>query len=73
MISSRVGSITVNIIEFDVVIQIASNKVNSICDLDRLGELSVRLKVPGFVSRIFKNNVGLGILSKIQLKSLNLD
>ena len=64
MISSRVGSITVHIIELDIVIQIASNKVHSVRDLDRLGELSVRLEVPRLISRIFENNVGLCILEK---------
>ena len=66
MISSRVGSVTVHIIELDIVIQIASNKVNSVRDLDGLGKLSVRLEVPCLISRIFENNVGLRILERLE-------
>lgn len=65
MISCRVGTVTVNIIELNVVIQVASNKVHGVRDLDGLGKLSVRLQIPGLVCGIFENNVGLRILKKI--------
>ena len=53
MISCRVGTVTVNIIELNVVIQVASNKVHGVRDLDGLGKLSVRFQIPGFVCGIF--------------------
>ena len=66
MISCRVGAIAVHVIELDIVIQIASNKVNSVRDLDRLGKLSVRLEVSRLIRRIFENNIGLRILERLE-------
>lgn len=44
------GVVAVNLVELDVVVHVTADKVNRLVDLDRLGELSVRLEVTRLVS-----------------------
>jgi len=66
------GVVTVDVIELDVIIQVSSNKVDCFVDLDRLGELAVRLQVPCFISRVLKNHISFGILIVSQPKQDNV-
>jgi len=56
------GVVAVDIIELDVVIQISSNKVDRLIDLDGLGELAIGLEVSGLVRRVLLDHVSLGVL-----------
>merc|ERR1712141_556255 len=58
----RTGALRVNIIELNVVIEVASDKVYSFVDLDRLREFAVGLQVARFVSRVLEDHISLGIL-----------
>merc|ERR1719468_1448871 len=60
VVTARV--VAVNIIELDVVIQISSDKVDRLIDLDGLWELAVRLEVSGLVRRVLLDHVSLSVL-----------
>jgi len=42
--------VAVDVVELDVVVHVAAHKVHRLVDLDRLGELAVRLQIPRLVS-----------------------
>ena len=56
------GVVAVDIIELDVVIQISSDKVDRLIDLDGLWKLAIGLEVSGLVRRVLLDHVSLGIL-----------
>ena len=56
------GVVAVDIIELDVVIQISSDKVDRLIDLDGLWKLAIGLEVSGLVCRVLLDHVSLGVL-----------
>ena len=56
------GVVAVDIIELDVVIQISSDKVDRLIDLDGLWKLAIGLEVSGLVRRVLLDHVSLGVL-----------
>lgn len=58
----RAGSVRVNVVELDVVVEISANKVDCLVDLDGLWELAVRLQVARLVRRVLEDHVSLRVL-----------
>ena len=56
------AGVRVDIIELDVIVEVASNKVHSISDLDGLRELAVGLEVSRLVSAVLQDDVSFRIL-----------
>ena len=54
--------VRVNIIKLDVIVEVASDKVDSVSDLDGLWKLAVGLEVPGLISAVLQDDISLGIL-----------
>ena len=54
--------VRVDIIKLDVIVEVASDEVDSISDLDGLWELPIGLEVPGLISAVLQDDISLGIL-----------
>merc|ERR1711997_227427 len=58
----RTRALRVNIVELNVIVEVASDKVHSFIDLDRFREFAIGLQVARFVSRVLEDNISLRIL-----------
>ena len=57
----RAGPIRVNVVELDVIVTLSA-ELDSLVDLDRLGELAIRLQVSRLVGGVLQDHVGLRVL-----------